>query len=92
MSKFSHLPIGGPYTRSLVEKSNAIKSVQKSVLHERKYNLSKIKVAFCTNFLWLPCENFPLFCTRAKVPNFHSGVIKKIVQKNATFFSRNSYS
>ena len=64
--------------------------MQKSVLHEIKYHHSKIKVAFCTHFLWLQSENLALFCTRAlqsckKVLNFHSVAIKKFVQKSTSF-------
>ena len=76
-----------PFTRSSVDKYTAIKSVQKSVLHEKKYHLSKIKkVAFCTHCLWLPHKNLALLCTRAlhsckRVPNFHEGAIKNECKK-----------
>ena len=68
------------------------------MLHERKYHLSKIKVAFCTNFFMAPSGKFGTFCTPAlhsckKVPKFHSAAIKKIRAKKYYFyfFSRNSY-
>ena len=92
MSKSSHLQIGGAYfiyMVYIVEKSSAIKSVQRSVLHERKYNLSKIKVAFCTNFLWLPRKNLALFCTRAKRCQISTLEPSKNHAKSTAFFFKN---
>ena len=63
-----------------------MKSVQKSVRHARKYDLSKIKLEICTHFFGSLVEILHIF---ALVLNFHSGTIKNSCKKVLLlFFSR----